>query len=162
MKSINFFLTGILMIALCFFTSCDHILFLKKKDIQPLDTIVDVTTVDLYPSFPVCDSLVDKAKKADCFRITIHQKIREELLQHNFDAKDSINETILVDILVNANGEIVFESLQTSEAVEEQLPELDSLIRVSIENLPKIIAANKRGIPVTTKYQLPIKIKVGD
>ena len=43
-----------------------------------------------------------------------------------------------------------------------EIPTLDSILNLSIKNLPKIFPANKRGIPVTTKYRLPIRIQLKD
>ncbi|MBU3010397.1 hypothetical protein KO506_03215 [Polaribacter vadi] len=145
------------LILMIFCTSCDKFSFSKNKNVQVVDTIVDYTSVDTFPSFKVCDSFIDKIKKQDCFRNTIHQKIGEELQKHIYSIKDSIDTTVLVDLIINAKGEIVFDGLQ-SENIEMQLPELQGIIRNSINNLPTVLPAVKRGIPVTTKYQLPIRI----
>lgn len=146
------------LILIFFITSCDKFSFSKNKDLQVIDTIVDFTSVDTYPSFKACDSLIDKTKKANCFRNTIHQRIGEELQKHKLTIKDSINETVFVDLIINAKGEIIFKELKSSEKIKKELPELEKLVQVSIENLPKTYAAIKRGIPVTTAYQLPIRI----
>lgn len=146
------------LLMLIFLTSCDKFSFTKNKNLQQLDTIVDFTSVDLSPSFKICDSIIDKIEKSDCFRNTIHQKIGEELLLHSLSVKDSINETVYVDLIINDKGEIIFKELQSSEIIKMELPELDSIIHISVNNLPKIYPAIKRGIPVATEYQLPIKI----
>lgn len=147
-----------LLFVLIFFTSCDMFLTSKNKKQQVLDTIIDFSSVDTFPSFKVCDSLIDKTKKSDCFRSTIHSKIGEELQKHTLAIKDSIDETVLVDLVINADGQIVFTNLQSSENINKQLPELDNLIQLSIQKLPAVYPAIKRGIPVNTKYQLPIRI----
>ena len=147
-----------LLSVLIFFTSCDMFLTSKNKKQQVLDTIIDFSSVDTFPSFKVCDSLIDKTKKSDCFRSTIHSKIGEELQKHTLAIKDSIDETVLVDLVINADGQIVFTNLQSSENINKQLPELDNLIQLSIQKLPAVYPAIKRGIPVNTKYQLPIRI----
>lgn len=141
-----------------FLTSCDKLSFSKNKNTQAIDTIVDFTSVDTYPSFKVCDSLIDKTKKSACFRNTIHQKIGEELQKHILEIKDSIDETVFVDLIINSKGDIIFQDLQSSENIKKQLPELDSILQLSVDNLPVIYPAIKRGIPVVTKYQLPIRI----
>ncbi len=141
-----------------FCTSCDKFSFNKNKNIQVLDTIVNFSSVDVSPSFKPCDSIIDKTKKTDCFRVTIHQKIGEELQKHSFTIKDSISETVYVNLVINSKGKIVLDEIQSSENIKHQLPELDSLLKVSIQKLPTIYAAIKRGIPVTTKYRLPIRI----
>ena len=146
------------LILIIFLTSCDKLSFSKNKNTQVIDTIVDFTSVDFYPSFKVCDSLINKVEKSDCFRNTIHQKVGEELQKHTLEIKDSIDEVVIVDLLINAKGEIVFKNLKSSENIKNQLPELDSLIQLSVNKLPKIYPAIKRGIPVLTEYQLPIRI----
>ncbi len=149
-----------LLLLMILLTSCDKFSLTKSKNIQPLDTVVNFTAVDTYPSFKNCDAIIDKVEKQNCFRNTIHTKIGEELLKHTFTLQDSVNETVLVNLIIDKNGVINFESLQSSKKIQEQLPLLDSLVEASVKSLEKIYPAIKRGIPVTTKYQLPIKIKL--
>ena len=127
---------------------------------QLLDTIVNFSSVDTSPSFKVCDSIIDKQKKTNCFRTTIHQKIGAELQKHQFVIRDSISEIVYVDLLINSKGKIVLEAMASSEEIRIQLPELDSVLRISVDKIPNVYAAIKRGIPVTTKYRLPIKIQI--
>ena len=141
-------------------TSCDNFSFSKNKNLQAVDTIVDYTSVDFSPSFKVCDSLIDKHQKSNCFRTTIHQKIGAELQKHQFVIRDSISEIVYVDLLINSKGKIVIEAMASSEEIRIQLPELDSVLRISVDKIPNVYAAIKRGIPVTTKYRLPIKIQL--
>tara|TARA_B110000503_G_C7134541_1_gene408251 strand:+ start:960 stop:1433 length:474 start_codon:yes stop_codon:yes gene_type:complete len=150
------FFTFLLVIVFC--TSCDKLSFTKNKDLQVLDTVVDFTSVDFSPSFKVCDSLIDKTKKAACFRNTIHKKIGAELQKHSLTIKDSIDEVVFVDILINSKGEVVFQEIISTENLKQQLPQLDSLLQQSVQKLTNIYPAIKRGIPVTTKYRLPIRI----
>lgn len=146
------------LLLILFIASCDKFSLSKKEELQKIDTIVDFTSVDFSPSFKICDSLIDKAKKANCFRKTLHQKIRVELQNHSFTVKDSINETVLVNVLINTKGKIILEKIKSSQKIKDQLSELDSILKICVNNLPVIYPAIKRGIPVTTKYQLPIKI----
>lgn len=151
-------LSFLLVIVFC--TSCDKISFTKNTDKVVLDTVVDFSSVDTFPSFKVCDSLIDKSEKSNCFRNTIHLKIGDELQKNAFTIKDSIDEIIYVDLLINAKGVFILDSIQSSIKIKKELPHLDSLLKVSVQNLPQIFPANKRGIPVTTKYRLPIRIQL--
>lgn len=146
------------LVLIIFFTSCDKFSLSKNKNLPILDTIVDFTSVDFSPSFKVCDSIIDKTEKSDCFRNTIHNKIGEELQKHSLSAKDSINETVIVDLIINSKGKIIFKDVKSSQNIKNQLSELDSLIQLAVDKLPQIYPAIKRGIPVSTKYLLPIKI----
>ena len=150
------------LLLLIFITSCDKLSFTKKEDLETIDTLVNFTSVDTSPSFKVCDSIFDKALKSDCFRKTIHQKIGSELLKHQFNIKDAINETVYVDLIIDATGKIILDSIQSSENIKKQLPKLDSLIALSIEDLPIIFPAIKKRYKVSTKYQLPIRIFLKD
>ena len=155
------FLRGFsLLLMVLFITSCNKFSFSKNKNIQDLDTIVDFSSVDTFPSFKPCASTIDKTKTTDCFRTTIHQKIGAELLQHTFIIKDSIDEPIYVDLIINSKGIFTLHAIQSSNNIKKVLPQLDGLLRESVEKLPKIYAANKRGIPVSVKYSLPIRIKL--
>ena len=148
------------IVLLFFITSCDKLSFLKSEKIQALDTIVNFSSVDTSPSFKECDSIIDKHQKSNCFRTTIHQKIGAELQKHQFIIRDSISEIVYVDLLINSKGKIVIEAMASSEEIRIQLPELDSVLRISVDKIPNVYAAIKRGIPVTTKYRLPIKIQL--
>lgn len=140
------------------YSSCDFFSYLKKDNSQVVDTVVDFTKVDEYPAFNKCKDLLDKAK-ANCFRKEIHKRITTSLQQHNFVTKNSLDEEVLIDILINKEGKFVLTEVTASSVVMTQLPELDSIIKLAIEKLPRIAPATKREIPVVTKYQLPIKIK---
>ncbi|MFQ3296475.1 MAG: hypothetical protein ACI9JT_000148 [Polaribacter sp.] len=146
------------LLLLLLITSCDKFSFSKSKSIQVLDTIVNFSSVDTSPSFKECDSIIDKQLKSNCFRTTIYQKIGAELHKHEFVIRDAISEIVYVDLLINANGKIIMEAIFSSEEIKNQLPQLDSILRISIDRIPRVYAAIKRGIPVTTKYRLPIKI----
>jgi hypothetical protein len=154
---VSFFLLLFLLI-----TSCDKLSFSKNNNTQVLDTIVNFSSVDTSPSFKECDSIIDKQKKSDCFRTTIHKKIGVELQNHSLTIKDSIDEVVFVDILITKKGEVIFQEITSTENLKQQLPQLDSLLRQSIQKLPYIYPAIKRGIPVTTLYRLPIRILLKD
>jgi hypothetical protein len=145
---------------LLFITSCDHLFFSKIKKNQVLDTLVNFSSVDTSPSFKVCDSIIDKQKKSDCFRTTIHQKIGMELHKHEFSLKNPISEIVYVDLLINSKGKISLETFESSENMKIQLPKLAAILKASVNSIPSIYPAIKRGIPVTTKYRLPIKIEL--
>jgi uncharacterized membrane protein len=141
-------------------TSCDNFSFLKSKNNQVLDTLVNFSSVDTSPSFKECDSLIEKQKKSNCFRTTIHKKIGAELQKHKFILRDSISEIVQVALVISAEGKVVLEAIVSSKEIKKQLPKLDSILEVAVRQIPVIYPAIKRGIPVTTKYRLPIRIEL--
>ena len=155
-----FLKTIILCVIVICCTSCNKLSFSKSVKKNPIDTVVDFSSIDVSPSFKVCDSIIEKTNKTNCFRTTIHEKIGGELEKYSFTIKDSISEIVFVDLIINAKGGIVLDDVQSPENIKKELPELDSLLRVSVKKLPVIYPAIKRGIPVTTKYRLPIRIQL--
>ena len=89
----------LIILFLC--ASCDKFSFTKRHQTQAIDTIVDFSLVDTFPSFKNCDSIFDATQKADCFRKTIHFKIGKELQQYSFKIKDSISSKFPFEIVLN-------------------------------------------------------------
>jgi len=147
-----------LLISIC--TSCDFFNLKKKSQLQQLDTIIDFNSVDVSPSFAVCDSIFEKAAKDKCFRITIHKHISESLSKHKLEVRKAINETIQLVVVIDNKGNTIANQIAVSDSLKITIPVIDSLIRVSVQNLPKLFPATKRGIPVATQYQIPIQIVV--
>jgi hypothetical protein len=67
---------------------------------------------------------------------------------------------VYVDLLINSKGKIILETIESSQNMKILLPKLDSILRLSIDRVPNMYPAIKRGIPVTTKYRLPILIQL--
>ena len=141
--------------------SCD---FLKEKlftesQIILVDSILDLSSVDVYPSFPACDSLIDSKLINACFKIQMHKYLSKELRTQMFNTTEYIDDTIQVRLLVNAYGETELLGFNTPPKIEKTLPSLDSVIHKSFQNIPRIRPALKRGVPVSVIYNLPIVVK---
>ena len=141
-------------------TSCEFFSLKKKSSLQEVDTIIDFSTVDVAPSFDDCKSFVDKEKKSNCFRNTIYKHISTSLAKHNFEVRNPIEEVINVSVTIDRRGNATVHQIVSSALIKMTLPNLDSLVKQSIASLPKMFPAIKRGIPVTTQYQIPIQISV--
>ncbi|MDB4496710.1 hypothetical protein N9290_01865 [Flavobacteriaceae bacterium] len=149
------------MICLLFsFTSCEYFSFEKNKNIEKIDVDVDFTSVDVSPSFKVCDSLIEKEKKNTCFRTTLRQEISSSLAKQSIQVPQSVDETIEVAITIQSNKEVKLTSIKSSDSLMVILPSLKAILKKSVEELPAVYPAIKRGIPVTTVYKLPIRIAV--
>lgn len=127
---------------------------------EKLDTNVDTTTVDTPPSFEACNPLIEKEAKTQCFRKTIHQEISASLQKQQIKVRKPIDETVEVIITIHANQTASLKSIKASAALLKEIPDLQQRIEKAIAELPKIYAAIKRGIPVTSEYTLPIRIKL--
>ena len=146
------------LIIFCIFSSCQFFSSTKKDAQQQIiDTIVDFSKVDASPSFIECKDKIDTERLA-CFRATIHKKLSKNLATHQIKVKDSIDEIIKVYLSINSKGTISLKEVTFSKDIKAQIPNLDSLIQASVNELPKVSPAIKRSIPVSTQYELPIRI----
>jgi len=143
-----------------FTASCQFFNLDTKSMYQEVDTVVDFSVVDVSPSFAICDSIIDKAAKTACFRKTIHLQISKSLGAAPLVIKGPIDETVFVHVLIDKDGKVTLKSIESTPELKEVLVDLDSLVQLSLQSLPTLFPAIKRGIPVATQYQLPIKIRV--
>ena len=149
----------LVIVACASFFGCEYFSF-KKDVIEPLDTIVDYSQVDTPPAFNDCASLVSTDELNTCFSTTLHLNIAKELQTFSFEVKNPIDEMVMLTIAFSNEGEISYTSHSSSPQIREELPELDSVLKQCIARLPKAFPAIKRGIPVATQYQLPIRIRL--
>lgn len=144
------------LFAIC--TSCNYFSPNTKERIKKLDTIIDFTKVDVSPSFKVCDELMDEVK-TNCFRSNMRLHITRNLSPLHFSTKKSVNETIVVTLLIDKTGKVRLKEIRHSDFIKEKFPDLVKLVKTAIVRLPQLHPAIKRGIPVATQYHLPIKIQ---
>ena len=140
--------------------SCSYIeQHTKRAPIQKIDTIVDFNSVDSYPLFPNCEEIPSREKQQICFQMEMSQHIYASLKEFELSVKDSLNDTILVKLKIDALGKTSLSSIQISEKTRELLPNFDSIVTVSLQNLPNLQPAIKRNMPVSTEFTLPIVLK---
>jgi hypothetical protein len=144
---------------ICSFTSCDYFSFKRKNDFEKIDPNIDVSSVDTPPSFGRCNSIIEKQEKTRCFYEEIHKELSASLQKQEIQVRKNINETVEVVLTIHADQKVTLKSIQASEALYEQIPEFQKMVEKAIADLPKMIPANKKGIPVTSEYRLPITIR---
>ncbi len=142
--------------------SCEY--FNKKK--VDADTLLNEelktfnwNDVDTFPSFEVCQNSTEKEDSKKCFENTLSQHILTTLRNSSLVSSSTINDTIYVDFIISEKGEISSEHIAASELIKVQFPNLDSLIVYSLETLPNIFPAVKRGQQVRSQFKLPIVVK---
>lgn len=151
---------SLLVISLCF--SCEFLEKLNESGFSTtkMDTVIDYTRVDVLPSFKICDSLLEIPDKNRCFVNNLYNHFSKELLAHTFNLPESVYERVIVHIRINAKGNATLVSIDSSELIKNTIPTLDQIIKDSIDKLPMLYPALKRGIPVATVYELPIVINL--
>ena len=144
-------------------SSCDY--FDKKKvnaeDLlnQELNTF-NWNEVDVYPSFATCDSSDVKEERKHCFENTLSSYIFKHLSKQNIIVSEVIDDTLKMKIEISDQGILNILSIDNSKIIQKLIPNIDSLLIASLDSLPKIFPAIKRGQQVKTQFELPVIIKV--
>jgi hypothetical protein len=117
---------------------------------------IDWNTVDAYPLFHGCDENAPKPLQKACFEKQLTLHLHKALSEYEFTVDPGTRPTIMVTFVVNTAGKVIIKDMEWDPALIEKMPELEGIISQSLKNLPEIAPALKRGIPVSTKYRIPI------
>ena len=112
--------------------------------------------VDEYPSFSNCDSLQTLSLKKECFIETLSNQISKDLIINTKTVNRTIQDTVMLRFLISKNGEITLEELIVDKNIIDLKEIINSSFESSIDKLPKIYPAIKRGQQVKAKFSLPI------
>ena len=151
------------LILVLILTSCNYFNIKKtsteailKEELQTFNW----NEVDAYPSFSVCDSIEGNSEKQVCFSMVLTTHILEALKKDSIIVTQDINDTIKLEFQISELGILKLKSAKIDSVTSEEIPNLESLITTSLDSLPRIYPAIKRGQQVTTEFKLPIVIKV--
>ncbi|TXD81039.1 hypothetical protein ESY86_19525 [Subsaximicrobium wynnwilliamsii] len=150
------------MVMVCLM-SCDY--FDKKKVnteqlLQEELKTFNWKDVDEYPSFDSCDSAVEKADKKACFESTLRAILNKNLANQTIIVSEDINDTVFLKITIDRHGVFAINSILSTKRLETEIPQLDSLLRSSLDSLPKIYPAIKRSQQVATQFTLPVLVQI--
>ena len=160
-----FFRLVILISVIMVTYSCDFISPNKTtlRNTALLDTVIDYNDVDVYPLFLDCNNCDTSEKQNLCFEMELLRRLQKITKQNNFDLSSPVNDTVKVEILVDIEGKISIVDIVKTEQIRQVMPELDSLLYKSFALLPSAVQPSlKRGIPVNSKFTLPILISAKD
>ena len=145
--------------------SCDFISPNKTtlRNTTLADLEIDFSDVDVYPLFMDCNNCDTSDKQNLCFEMELIRRLQKLTSKNVLDASGQVNDTVMVDILVNTEGKISIVNIYKNDIIAKQIPELDSLLYKSIASLPAAVQPSlKRGIPVNSMFKLPILVSVSE
>lgn len=119
----------------------------KIKELPP----IDFKTVDAYPLLTECELITNRSLQRACFYREITKKIQASL--SDFKMNGAVDkDTIYAKIFIDNKGNSFYKNTNILNSI------LDSILTKSIQNLPKMSPAIKKGIPVNVEFTLPIII----
>ncbi|MGB8705013.1 MAG: hypothetical protein WCD31_08295 [Gillisia sp.] len=152
----------LLLILLPLFAGCNNFETKKISSEEVLDQetkSVNWKEVDEYPAFESCKNITDRAKARRCFEKTVADSIYSYLSRQQPIVTKPVSDTMMLYLEISKTGKPEIDSVLVDTAVTNQLPELKLWLKQSVDSLPKIYPANKRGIPVSSVFKMPIVIK---
>ena len=152
-----------LFILLLLLTSCDYFNVKKTTSEAILEEELKTFTwneVDEYPTFSSCDNAEVKSEKKICFQSTLSNYILEYLQQQRIVVSQDVKDTIVIAFEISNDGLLNITDIKVSELTEQEIPQITDKIIESLDGLPKIYPAIKRGQQVKTAFKLPLKILV--
>ncbi|MEY8850050.1 hypothetical protein AB9K26_14615 [Psychroserpens sp. XS_ASV72] len=153
----------LLFVFLIGLSSCEYF---NKKKVYSEDLLEEElktfnwNEVDDYPTFTSCDSTEGKANKKQCFEQTLHSILNTNLSKYKIVVSEAVSDTVILKIVIDKDGELIVDKIESNAITKSQIPQLDSLLRKSLDSLPKIYPAIKRSQQVTTQFNLPVVIKI--
>jgi len=117
----------------------------------------DWSDVDQYPVFVECDSLDEKTAQKSCFEKALASHLCKTISNKHIVAIQSIyGDTVQINFSVSKKGKLAVENMQLDSLVQKEFPKLQDWLVQSIDSINLVAPAYKRGIPVATKFTLPI------
>lgn len=153
----------LLFVFLISLSSCEYF---NKKKVYSEDLLEEElktfnwNEVDDYPTFASCDSTQGKTNKKHCFEQTLNSILNANLSKHEIVVSETVSDTVILKIVIDKDGKLSVDEIESNVSTQNQIPQLDSLLRKSLDSLPKIYPAIKRSQQVTTQFNLPVVIKI--
>jgi len=124
-----------------------------------LDTVIDYTSVDVYPIFSDCENYSESDNQKTCFETSITEKLAEILSENELLVANEVNDTTSIDILIDQTGKASLMTINSPVSITEELPDLEKIIRKGINELPTMKPAIKRDMFVKSQYRLVIAVE---
>ncbi|MFD0990180.1 hypothetical protein ACFQ1R_08735 [Mariniflexile jejuense] len=115
--------------------------------------------VDVYPSFSSCDSIESKPQKTVCFTDVLTAHILKHLQSETIVVTHDVTDTINLKFQVSETGVLSLLNIEVDSTIIKEIPNIETLIHSSLDSLPKVFPAIKRGQQVKTEFELPVIIQ---
>ncbi|WP_289644278.1 hypothetical protein [Maribacter aestuarii] len=152
----------LLILLFCFVLASCNFLESREKRTQELINAelqqIDWNSIDSYPLFLDCDETASKESQRQCFEQKLTTHFEATLNEFEFIIDSESNPVVFVTFVIDTEGRIMVVDIEKDLSILKQMPEFDGIISQSLKNVPAIAPALKRGIPVRTKYRIPVQL----
>jgi len=123
---------------------------------------IDWKDVDQYPVFKSCEAFSEKEAQKNCFENTLATYLFEAVTSNKDMSIKDLNDTVYVKFSVSEKGQLSVKSIKIDSLIKAELPRLEEKLRKKIDSIALTAPAYKRGIPVKTKFTLPIVLQTDE
>jgi hypothetical protein len=152
----------LLILLFCFVLASCNFLESREKRTQELINAelqqIDWNSIDSYPLFLNCDETASKESQRQCFEQKLTTHFEATLNEFEFIIDSESNPVVFVTFVIDTEGRIMVVDIEKDPSILKQMPEFEGIISQSLKNVPAIAPALKRGIPVRTKYRIPVQL----
>ena len=118
--------------------------------------IIDWNSVDELPLFDSClNSNTDMQK---CFVSYFSSQLKQNLIDNNFILNRTLIDTVYFNLKIDKQGNVSYEKIQIDANLNTYKNAIETALNITIENLPKVYPALKRGQPVDVEFNFPLLI----
>ena len=119
------------------------------------------TTKDGHPSIDKCDEYEIEIDRINCFNSKLINLIYSNINLGDILVSKKLNDTVFLSLLVDEQGKLSLLDIENKKSITNEIPNIDLIIKNSLNNIPSLYPATKTnfGIPVSTKFQLPLILK---
>ncbi|WP_339610509.1 hypothetical protein [uncultured Planktosalinus sp.] len=154
---------GVIILLLIFISSsCDRLLTPKKTSEDFFKEELKSITwddVDTYPLFSNCNESDTKSQQKACFETTLLKHIRKHIQKEEFISNVTISDTLLIHLEITGNSKVEIIEIEGDSLTFNSFPKLHNQLKESIKTLEKVAPALKRGVPVITRFTVPLLIQ---
>lgn len=153
---------SLLLLWIPVFVACDQF---QTKKVSSEEILSEETKdlnwheVDQYPTFRECEDILDVEEAKSCFGNKVAEYVYSRLEQKKPVVTRPLHDTLGLHLVVSAEGIPSIDSVEIDSLVVQHLPKIRTWIQESVDSLPKIEPAIKRGIPVSTKFKMSIVLQ---
>jgi len=123
---------------------------------------IDWKEVDQYPVFKECETISEKGLQKSCFENTLSSHLYHTLQSKKAVTLHPLNDTLRLEFSVSKDAELTVTDIEIDSTVTKELPLLKDWLLQSIDSIPLVAPAYKRGIPVRTTFSFPIILRSQD
>lgn len=153
---------GCLIVAFIILTSCNYFDVKKTSSEAILNEELKTfnwSEVDDYPTFAICEKETSKESKKRCFQNTLTQAITKNIQVDTIVVSQNLNDTLVIKFQISEEGKLSIQDFQVDSLTLNEIPNIKKLIHASLDSLPQIYPALKRGQQVKTAFTLPVVIQ---